>query len=82
MDKNQNQSTIIKGISSSSSDEIKLKIRSMNKEFDIKIKKSDSILTLKQKIEQVSNIKIIFLIIVSKHPKPKTTINISRSIFD
>lgn len=35
-------------------EEISIKIRLLNKEFDIKISKADTILKLKQKIEQVS----------------------------
>ena len=41
-------------------DEITIKIRTMDKEFEIKIKKSLTIKELKEKIQEVINIIIIF----------------------
>ena len=40
---------------SNNSDEITIKIRTMDKEFEIKIKKTSTIKELKEKIEEVNN---------------------------
>ena len=42
-------------------DEISIKIRTMDKEFEIKINKTLTIKSLKEKIEEVINILFIFL---------------------
>ena len=41
---------------SNNSDEITIKIRTMDKEFEVKIKKTLTIKELKEKIEEVNNI--------------------------
>ena len=48
--------------SSNNDDEITIKIRTMDKEFEINIKKSSTIKELKEKIEQVK--KLLFIIII------------------
>jgi hypothetical protein len=48
--------------SNNNDDEITIKIRTMDKEFEINIKKSSTIKELKEKIEQVK--KLLFIIII------------------
>ena len=48
--------------SNNNDDEIIIKIRTMDKEFEINIKKSSTIKELKEKIEQVK--KLLFIIII------------------
>ena len=45
--------------SNNNNDEITIKIRAIDKEFEIKIKKTSTIKDLKEKIQQVINILII-----------------------